>query len=230
MIAFGKQVVSYLLNNHQDLVQNIFISKKPEPTLKKLINKSEIKVVKIEDEKATRLARGSNHQGILVQIDEFNLKPIKSFDNLNKILVLVKITDMGNIGSIIRSAYSLGIDAIILSEVNSINIQGAIRASSGAIFDMPMMIYKNVHDCLNELKTKKFTNIGAALDGNEFSLNNNFDKIALFLGNESEGLPNRLIKKLDGTVSIKMRNGFDSLNVSSAAAILIDRITYGNRK
>ena len=47
------------------------------------------------------------------------------------------------------------------------------------------------------------------------------NKIALFLGNESQGLSNKLLKKLDLKVSIKMKNDFDSLNVSVAAGILI---------
>ena len=46
-------------------------------------------------------------------------------------------------------------------------------------------------------------------------------KTALFLGNESEGLSNKLKKKLDLKVSINMENNFDSLNVSVAAGILI---------
>jgi 23S rRNA (guanosine2251-2'-O)-methyltransferase len=49
-------------------------------------------------------------------------------------------------------------------------------------------------------------------------------KRALVLGNESEGLPNRVVEKLDYPVSIKMAHGFDSLNVSAAGAILMDRM------
>ena len=47
------------------------------------------------------------------------------------------------------------------------------------------------------------------------------DKVALFLGNEGEGISPKVAKKLDLKVSIKMEQEFDSLNVSAAAAILI---------
>jgi len=47
------------------------------------------------------------------------------------------------------------------------------------------------------------------------------DKVALFLGNEGEGISPKVAKKLDLKVSIKMVQEFDSLNVSAAAAILI---------
>jgi 23S rRNA (guanosine2251-2'-O)-methyltransferase len=49
-------------------------------------------------------------------------------------------------------------------------------------------------------------------------------KRLLLLGNEGEGIPNRAIEKLDHKVSIMMENGFDSLNVSAAGAILMDRL------
>jgi 23S rRNA (guanosine2251-2'-O)-methyltransferase len=50
-------------------------------------------------------------------------------------------------------------------------------------------------------------------------------KIALIMGNEGEGLKKKVKEKLDKILSIDMKNSFDSLNVSVAAGILIDRIT-----
>jgi 23S rRNA (guanosine2251-2'-O)-methyltransferase len=49
-------------------------------------------------------------------------------------------------------------------------------------------------------------------------------KRALILGNEGEGLSSRIISKLDEVISIKMSHKFDSLNVSVAGAILMDRM------
>jgi 23S rRNA (guanosine2251-2'-O)-methyltransferase len=47
----------------------------------------------------------------------------------------------------------------------------------------------------------------------------------LILGSEGEGLSKRIKEKLDDIITIEMKRDFDSLNVASAAAILIDRIT-----
>jgi 23S rRNA (guanosine2251-2'-O)-methyltransferase len=52
----------------------------------------------------------------------------------------------------------------------------------------------------------------------------NLPKIALVVGNEGSGLNNKVIKKLDHKVSIKMSRGFDSLNVSVATAILVHQL------
>jgi 23S rRNA (guanosine2251-2'-O)-methyltransferase len=75
----------------------------------------------------------------------------------------------------------------------------------------------------NELKQIGFSLVGADVEGYDVKTisRDSGQKMALFLGNEGDGLSNRLAKKLDVKVSIKMENDFDSLNVSVAAGILI---------
>jgi len=89
---------------------------------------------------------------------------------------------------------------------------------------MPIAIVNNVHDVLNDLKTSGYYLYGAVMEGEDINSANITYKRALILGNESEGLSNRVVSKLDYPVSIKMAHGFDSLNVSVAGAILMDRM------
>ena len=91
------------------------------------------------------------------------------------------------------------------------------------LVDMPIAISYNSYDLANELKQVGFSLIGADTEGFEIKDANrqSGEKIALFLGNEAQGLSGKLKKKLDLKVSIKMENDFDSLNVSVAAGILI---------
>jgi 23S rRNA (guanosine2251-2'-O)-methyltransferase len=91
------------------------------------------------------------------------------------------------------------------------------------MLDMPIAISYNSYDLANELKQVGFSLVGADMEGYEVKETNREkgQKTALFLGNESDGLSNKLKKKLDLKVSIGMANNFDSLNVSAAAAILI---------
>ena len=63
--------------------------------------------------------------------------------------------------------------------------------------------------------------IGATTDGEDISNIDFANKRALIMGNEHSGLSNKILNKLDTKITIKMKNDFDSLNVSSAAAILI---------
>ena len=223
MIIYGKQVILYLLIKHPHLLKTFYAAKELDKELLALVRKTDIRITKVDPKKAQALARGGNHQGLLAEI-EYPLVNVPSIKNLERIIVLVGITDMGNIGAIIRSSYALGVDALFICGSKQLNIEGAVRSSSGAIFDLPIALHENVHDLHHELQQAGFSTVGATLNGEEKISNN--AKTALFMGSESLGLPRRLVEKLTEQTSIKMKNNFDSLNVSSAAAILIDRMNH----
>ena len=226
MIAYGKQVFTYLLERHNNLIKKVYLSKEIDKKLFSAIVKKNIPVQRVDEKKAQGLSRGNNHQGILAELDDFVPQSLENLKQFDRIVVLSGITDMGNIGAIMRSAHALGMDAVIISGLAQVNWEGAVKTSSGALFDIPVAVVKNVFDLHNELKTSGYLTLGATLEGGDMPKGCSQKKVALFLGSESEGLPGRLIKKLDHEVTIKMHHDFDSLNVSNAAAILIDRITY----
>jgi 23S rRNA (guanosine2251-2'-O)-methyltransferase len=226
MIAYGKQVFTYLLERHSSLIKKVYLAKEIDKKLFSAIAKKNIPVLRVDEKKAQGLSRGNNHQGILAELDEFVPQPFENLKQFDRIVVLTGITDMGNIGAIMRSAYALGMDAVVISGLGQVNWQGAVKTSSGALFDIPVSVVKNVFDLHNELKTSGYLTLGATLEGGDMPKGCSQKKVALFLGSESEGLPGRLIKKLDHEVTITMHHDFDSLNVSNAAAILIDRITH----
>jgi len=216
MIVYGKRVVEYILQNHPEIVKEILISKK---NLLKKYKKFNPKV--IDNKLAQRLSKNQNHQGIFLKIDFEYVPPEIEGE---KILVLDSITDMGNIGAIIRSAYALGIDLVIITGIKDLKWDRIIRTSSGAAIDMPILVYHNILDLINILKTKGYLIVGADLGGDKRV---EAKKIALIMGNEGEGLNKRIKSKLDKTLTIEMKRDFDSLNVSVATGILIDRITNG---
>jgi len=216
IIVYGKRVVEYIINKHSDIVKELLISKKIEKD--ELNRLKKFKISFIENKLAQKLSKNQNHQGYFAKIE---FKPPKWEIIGDKILILENITDMGNIGAIIRTAYALGIDLLIITGIKELKWPNVIRTSSGAALDMKIVIYKNILDLINILKTKNYLIIGADLDG-ECKIK--AKKVALILGNESKGLSKRVKEKLDKKLTIKMKKDFDSLNVSVAAGILIDRI------
>ncbi|AXX91131.1 23S rRNA (guanosine(2251)-2'-O)-methyltransferase RlmB [Malaciobacter molluscorum LMG 25693] len=224
MIIYGKQIVLYVLEKHPHLIEEVLFSKEIDQKIFSKFLKLGKKIIKLDNKKAQGLAQGGNHQGFFLKLKEFEYTPIKDIKDMNFILVLDGLTDVGNIGAIARSAYSLGVDAIIASNVKSLNNSGLIRTSAGAMLDIPFGLYPNSLDLANELKQSDFALIGATMDGTDlkkYGKIDNTDKVALFLGSEGEGLSKKVIKKLDLKVSIGMQHEFDSLNVSVAAGILI---------
>jgi 23S rRNA (guanosine2251-2'-O)-methyltransferase len=224
MYVYGKQIFLYLLENKIDIVQEFIFSKEIDKKLFNKVAKSGKKIYKVDNQKAQSLARGGNHQGFIVKIDDINFKNYDDISKNSLVVVLCGVTDVGNIGSIIRTSYALGVDSLIITEVNNLNMEAIIRASSGASLDFDVAIKKNTLDVVNELKQLGFECYGADMSGADINTIEKSDKCALFMGSESVGIPNRVLKKMDKKVSIKMQREFDSLNVSVASAILIDRI------
>lgn len=224
MIIYGKQIVLYVLEKHQNLIEEIFLSKEIDNKLFSRFVKLNKKIHRIDNQKAQALAKGGNHQGMLLKLKEFNYTPLKEIKNMNFIIVLDGLTDVGNIGAIARTSYSLGVEALIASNIKTINNSGCVRTSAGALLDLPFCIHQRSVDLASELIDAGFTLIGATIDGTDLKKYGKIektDKVALFLGNEGEGISPKVSKKLDLKVSIKMEHSFDSLNVSAAAAILI---------
>ncbi|PIF03795.1 MAG: 23S rRNA (guanosine(2251)-2'-O)-methyltransferase RlmB [Arcobacter sp.] len=223
MIVYGKQIVFYILEKHPKMIKQIFLAKEID---KKLFNKFMdvgVKIIRPDNKKAQALAKGGNHQGFLLDIDEFEFANMKDVKKSDFIVVLDGLSDVGNIGAIVRSCYAMGVDAVIISGLKNFYPAPIVRTSSGALLDIPIAISYNSYDLANELKQVGFSLIGADMDGYEVKdiTREANQKIALFLGNEGDGLSNKLKKKLDLKVAIGMKNDFDSLNVSVAAGILI---------
>jgi len=227
MIIYGKQVCLYALKKHPHAIKTLYLAKKGLLS-QELFDKYKTKIKFLENKWAQAMSRGGNHQGILVEIDDFtpsNFDEIK--DESSFIVILDTLTDVGNIGAIVRSAYSLGVDAIIASGVRQLNYEAIARTSSGALLDMPFVLADNVLDNLNELKQIGFRVYGASMDGNNVKAMKFEGKRVLILGSEGKGISKKVQKKLDEELSIKMNREFDSLNVSVAAGILIDRMVDG---
>ena len=223
MIVYGKQIVFYILEKHPKIIKQIFLAKEIE---KKLFNKFMdvgAKVIRPDNKKAQALAKGGNHQGFLLDIDEIEFAHMKDIKKSEFIVILDGLTDVGNIGGIVRSCYAMGVDGIVICGHKNFYSAPIVRTSSGAMLDIPIAISYNSYDLANELKQVGFNLVGADTSGHNIkdAKPEQGQKIALFLGNESQGLSNKLLKKLDLKVSIKMANDFDSLNVSVAAGILI---------
>ncbi len=226
MIIYGKQLFLYILQNYPEKLLKVQLSKKCD---QKLFNKIKrvCEVTLVDNKKAQALCHGGNHQGFIAHIEDISFESFSKVKNSNFLLILQGITDVGNIGAIIRSAYAFGVDGVIISGIKSINLEAIIRTSSGAIFEMPVVLEPNTLDLINELKQVEFKLYGADMGGADLKNIKFPGKIALMMGSEGSGIPNKIKSKLDEIVSIKMAREFDSLNVSAATAILCDRIFNG---
>jgi 23S rRNA (guanosine2251-2'-O)-methyltransferase len=227
MIIYGKQVCLHVLEHHSRSVKTVYIAKKgilPSG----LYNAYKDKIKFLENKWAQSMSKGGNHQGLLVDVEDFRQSDIDSIKKGSFLVVLDGLTDVGNIGAIVRSSYALGADGIIAIGVNQLSFSGIARTSAGALFDMPFAIIPNGLDVLNKLKQSGFKLYGAAMEGEPIDKAEFASKKVLVVGSEGEGLSKRVLPKMDTLVSIPMKHDFDSLNVSVATAILLYRMSYEN--
>jgi len=224
MLIYAKQPIYYLINKYPNKIKILYLAKEVEKKEYSRLMKMGFEVKRIPNEAAQKMCKNASHQGFLAEVDDYQLQPYNFFFEKKFILVLSGITDVGNIGAIVRSAYALGVSAIVACGVKSLPLEPILRTSTGALFDMPFAIENNIHDVLNDLKMSGFTIYGADMSGIDIKETHIENKKVLVLGSEGEGLTSRVVSKLDCAVSIKMSHEFDSLNVSVAAAILMDRM------
>ena len=138
----------------------------------------------------------------------------------HRVCVIDAVCDTTNIGAIFRSAAALGIDAVLLtrSSCDPLN-RRAIRVSMGTVF-LVSWTWLDDYDSLHHLG---FKTAAMALSNNSISLDNPIlkaqDRLAIIMGTEGDGLPQKTIDKADYTVRIPMQHDVDSLNVAAAAAV-----------
>ena len=224
MLIYAKQPIYHLIEKHPQKITTLYLAKELEKKEYSRLMKMGFEVKRIPPDAAGKMCRNATHQGFLAEVDDYELHDFKSFLDKNFVLVLSGLTDVGNIGAILRSAYALGVDAIVACGIKKLPLEAILRTSTGALFDMPFSVEQNAHNVMNDLKTSGFCVYGADMSGVDIRDIEPKSRKALFLGSEGYGLSARIISKLDEVVSIKMSHEFDSLNVSVAGAILMDRM------
>ncbi|OJJ29381.1 23S rRNA (guanosine(2251)-2'-O)-methyltransferase RlmB [Campylobacter concisus] len=223
MIIYGKQLFLHILNKRPQILEEIYLSKECDKKLFSKICGTGKKIIRLDNQKAQSLARGGNHQGFLANVSEFEFSDIAELKKLNFIAILYGISDVGNIGAIARSAYALGCEGLVIV-AKSINMQGVLRSSSGAAYEIPIAIFEDGLSLLNELKQFGFKIYATASNGKNVKEMKFAGKRALVMGSEGEGIPQKALAKCDECIGIKLKEGWDSLNVSAAFAIICDRM------
>lgn len=139
----------------------------------------------------------------------------------HRVVVIEAVTDTTNIGAIFRSAAALGMDAVLLTRdsCDPLN-RRAVRVSMGSVFLVP---WTWLDGPVRTLHDYGFRTAAMALCDESISLDdpqlNREEQLAVIMGTEGDGLPQRTISEADYTVKIPMAHGVDSLNVASAAAV-----------
>jgi len=155
-----------------------------------------------------------------------NIKYVfKSFSN--RYIILERIQDPGNLGTIIRSACALGISALLLVDCADVYHPRTIRASMGGIFNIPICRFERVESAVSFVRRAVDTVYGAGLGQDSINIklfNKCWCECAVIIGSEGEGLSEKAVSLCDKIIKIPMVNA-QSLNAASAASIIMWEMT-----
>lgn len=143
--------------------------------------------------------------------------------NNGKVLALETVQDPVNLGTILRTAEALGVDAVVLTrDCCDIYAPKVARGSMGAVFRLPIHITDDLPGLIGRFNAFG-TTYAAVLDENSVSLNDcSFEGAVLaVVGNEGNGITPKTIEACTHRLYIPMRGDAESLNVSAAASIIL---------
>ncbi|MBT5029422.1 MAG: 23S rRNA (guanosine(2251)-2'-O)-methyltransferase RlmB, partial [Nitrospina sp.] len=142
--------------------------------------------------------------------------------SLPTLVILDGIQDPQNLGAIIRSAETLGIQGLILPKHGSPDLNETVaKCSSGALEHLPITWVTNLNHCIEKLKESGFWVAGVVPDGEMPCYQYKFNApSALVIGGEEKGIRPLLKKSCDVTLAIPMNGKLQSLNAASASTVI----------
>lgn len=223
---YGKNTVKQRLQTKTGINKLILNKTNPWKEGEELAKNQHIPIEYADAKKMDQLAQG-NHQGAMIEIDDFKTYTLSDILNSAKedtILVLLDgLEDPHNLGAILRTADAAGIDGIILPKHRSVSLTPTVaKVSTGAIDTVKTTEVTNLNQTIKDLKKLGFWIYGTDIGKNavDYRTVSYKGKIALVIGSEGSGISRLVRENCDFVVALPMHGSVQSLNASVAAGIL----------
>lgn len=214
-------------------IDKLFIKKGDyEGSIVSIIKKArglKIPVVEADKAKLDALSGGENHQGVVaicaahsyIDIKDM-IKIAKESDKEPLIIILDKITDPHNFGSILRTANCVGATGVVIPKRSGVGLSEIVaKTSAGAVEYTPVAKVTNIAETIELLKKEGFWVAGAEADGELMYKTDLKGPMVLVIGSEGEGISHLVKEKCDFLCRIPMFGEINSLNASVAAGIIM---------
>ncbi|MBA4795605.1 23S rRNA (guanosine(2251)-2'-O)-methyltransferase RlmB [Phenylobacterium sp.] len=184
-----------------------------------------LRIETVESARLNQLLPGAVHQGVALRPGELPEVALEEFEaRPGAVLVMLdQVTDPQNVGAILRSAAAFGCVGVILQDRNAPQLTGALaKAAVGAVDKIPVARVVNLSRALDRLADLGWRALG--LDGSaDVALDQALDgsPTVVVMGSEGAGLRRLVAEHCEVLAKIPMPGGFESLNVSAAAAIAL---------
>jgi 23S rRNA (guanosine2251-2'-O)-methyltransferase len=238
---FGIQPVLEALKAKQT-IDKIFIQKNSSSDgiheIVSLGKAENIQIAYVPIEKLNKLSKNGNHQGVYAKISPIKFVGIEEL--LESVLaekenpffiILDELTDVRNVGAIIRTAECTGVDGIITLKQGgaAINDQ-TVKTSTGAIFNIPICKVDHIKDALFYMNSYQIQTIAASEKTEQSIYEVDLKKAsALIMGSEGKGVSKSAMNMAKVKAKLPILGETSSLNVSVACgAILYEMLRQRN--
>lgn len=228
IILYGRHAVTAALENPQRKIFKLVCTPEQVSGLQRRF--PDVRIVAAEKKEIDRLLPAEAvHQGLALYCSP--LPPVALEDicaaadqsGQARILILDQVTDPHNIGAIIRSCAAFGAQAVIVQDKNSPEESGAMaKAAAGTMELLPVVRTINLARAIETLKKHGFWIIG--MDSHAKTQVSQMDKggkLAVVMGSEGAGMRRLVEESCDMTVRLPIAAKVESLNVSTAAAVIL---------
>lgn len=163
-------------------------------------------------------------QGILgiVKQPSYNIKSILE-DKRHMWLLLDDIRDPGNLGTIMRTAEGAGMSAVIMGKGTAdLFNPKTVRSTMGAIFRMPFIYADDITEIIMQIRDNGYNVYGTAMEGSIIYDKADYTKGAgIVIGNEANGIQDKVLECITGSIRIPMEGKLESLNAAVSAAVVM---------
>ncbi len=176
------------------------------------------------------MAQEANYQGVIAIVPPFEYVEIEDIlDNAKEkgeepfVLILDGIEDPHNLGSIIRTAETAGVHGIIIPKRRAVSVNSTVnKASAGAVEHMKIARVTNITDAIDKLKQAGLWICGTDVNTNKYYYNQDLTgALGIVIGNEGNGISEKVRKNCDFLVKIPMKGKIESLNAAVSTGIVV---------
>lgn len=209
----------------KEMIRETYVS---ESFLKNEDNKKLLQGIRYEllkDDMFKKVSDTQNPQGIisLVKQPEYDLDKLLIKNPKGRYIVLNRLQDPGNLGTILRTAEAAGISAIVMDrECVDVFSPKVVRSTMGAILRVPFVYVDDLTEAIRKMRRTGIKCYAAHLKATmDFREADYAGGTAFFIGNEGNGLSDEIAQMADELIYIPMQGQAESLNAAVAAALLM---------
>ncbi len=229
-LAEGSRMV---LEAPKDRIRKLYISESYDKKHGKELKEQGFQYEVLSDTVFAYVSDTKTPQGILAVIRQLDYKFEDMLTKENPhILVLDNLQDPGNLGTIFRTAEAAGVTGILMSK-DCVDIYNpkTIRSTMGAAYRMPFLYMEDILEGIRLLKEEQIHVYAAHLEGKySYDIEDYRKGTAFLIGNEGNGLRQKIADMADTWVRIPMQGQAESLNAAVAAAVLMFEVSRQRRE